>query len=79
MDRNISVETFCVLVSVALQKLRHKEEHFTFAFQIKVMSTKRFNPFGKFDFQILMILFLPFASLNTQFIFSKHVESVISL
>lgn len=51
----------------------------TFATQINVVSVKRFNPFGKFDFQILMILFLPFAPLNTQFIFSKHVESVILL
>lgn len=49
-----------------------------FATQINV-SVKRFNPFGKFDFQILMILFLPLAPLNTQFIFSKHVESVILL
>ena len=48
------------------------------ATQINV-SVKRFNPFGKFDFQILMILFLPLAPLNTQFIFSKHVESVILL
>ena len=49
------------------------------ATQINVSTVKRFNPFGKFDFQILMILFLPLAPLNTQFIFSKHVESVILL
>ena len=43
------------------------------------MSVKLFSPFGKFDFQILMILFLPQAPVNTQFIFWKHVESVILL
>ena len=79
MDRNrylcwnILCDCQCCFTEIETQGTFH------FAFQINVMSAKRFNPFGKFDFQILMILFLPFASLNTQFIFSKHVESVISL